>query len=68
MNLHFENPYVIMVILALLSVAAACLFTLYLRNERRGRRTRGGSLQRGPTFIRLSDYRRDARRRNRPAA
>ena len=66
MDLHFENPQVIMGVLALLSVSLACLFTLYLRDERRGRRTDTASD--GREFVRLSEYRREMKRRNRPAA
>jgi len=67
MDLHFENPQVIMCALALLSVSAACLFTLYyLRDERRSGRTDAAADGRG--FIRLSEYRREAKRQDRPAA
>ena len=66
MDLHFENPQVIMGVLALLSVSLACLFTLYLRDERRGRRADAPADGRG--FVRLSDYRRETKRRDRPAA
>jgi hypothetical protein len=68
MDLHFENPHLIMAVLALLSVSAACLCTLYLRDERRGRRAAGGVARVGPPFVRLSDYRARAGRRDRPAA
>ena len=65
--MHFENPHVIMGVLALLSVSAACLFTLYyLRDERRSRRTDTTADRRG--FIRLSEYRREAKHQDRPAA
>jgi len=66
MDLHFENPQIFMAMLALLSVSAACLFTLYLRDERRSRRTGAPSPER--SFVRLSEYRREADRRDRPAA
>jgi hypothetical protein len=68
MDLRFENPHVILAVLALLSVSAACLCTLYLRDERRGLRAKRRAVPPGPTFIRLSDYRRDMQRRDRPAA
>ena len=63
MELYFENPQVIMAVLALMSVSAACLFTLYLRDERRGRRADARAYGRG--FVRLSDYRKE---QDRPAA
>lgn len=63
MDLYFESPQVFMAALALLSVSAACLFTLYLRDERRSRRA-----ETGRAFVRLSEYRREADQRNRPAA
>ena len=66
MDLHFENPQVIMGVLALLSVSLACLFTLYLRDERRGRRTQAPAS--GGEFVRLSEYRRQAKPQDRPAA
>ena len=66
MDLHFESPQVFMAALALLSVSAACLFTLYLRDERRGRRTQAPAG--GGEFVRLSEYRREAKRQDRPAA
>jgi len=66
MDLYFESPQVFMAMLALLSVSAACLFTLYLRDERRSRRTTVPSP--GRAFVRLSEYRREAERRDRPAA
>jgi hypothetical protein len=67
MDVNFENPQVIMGVLALLSVSAACLFTLYyLRDERRDGQTKAPADGRG--FIRLSEYRREAKRQNRPAA
>ena len=66
MDLHFESPQIFMAMLALLSVSAACLFTLYLRDERRGRR--GPAKASGRAFVRLSEYRREADRQDRPAA
>jgi hypothetical protein len=66
MDLHFESPQIFTAMLALLSVSAACLFTLYLRDERRSRRGRMPEGQRA--FVRLSEYRREAERRDRPAA
>jgi hypothetical protein len=66
MDWYFENPHVVMAVLALLSVSAACLITLIYRDDRPARPRDAPSA--GPTFIRLSDYRKDARRRDRPAA
>ena len=66
MDLRFESPQIFMAMLALLSVSAACLFTLYLRDERRGRR--GHARTSGRAFVRLSEYRREADRQDRPAA
>jgi hypothetical protein len=67
MDLRIENPTVVMAALALLSVSAACLITLYYRDERPKRRPAVQWPPARPTFVRLSDYR-QTRRRDRPAA
>jgi hypothetical protein len=66
MDLSFENSQVFMAVMALVSVSLACLFTLYLRDERRGRRA--DSPAAGHGLVRLSDYRREMKQRDRPAA